>query len=102
MTAPPRRRRWNSRKTYSSKLTVVPTNRTRSRLDLVDQVYKNEAPNWRAVAAETDWASPGPIGGAGGNHPAWRNQILLSALLPNRASPQTFFLLNAKPENVER
>jgi len=40
-------------KTYKLEVTVVPTNRTRSRLDLVDQVYKNEAAKWRAVAAET-------------------------------------------------
>ena len=40
-------------KTYKLEVTVVPTNRTRARRDLVDQVYKTETGKWRAVAQET-------------------------------------------------
>jgi len=40
-------------KTYKLEVTVVPTNRPRSRGDWTDQVYKNESAKWQAVAAET-------------------------------------------------
>jgi len=86
-------------KTYKLEVTVVPTNRQRSRQDLVDQVYKNEAAKWRAVAAET-----ADIHRAGrpvlvGTTSVEKSE-LLSALLAEQAVPHN--LLNAKPENVER
>jgi preprotein translocase subunit SecA len=86
-------------KTYKLEVTVVPTNRQRSRHDLVDQVYKNEAAKWRAVAAET-----AEIHRAGrpvlvGTTSVEKSE-LLSALLAEQAVPHN--LLNAKPENVER
>jgi preprotein translocase subunit SecA len=86
-------------KTYKLEVTVVPTNRQRSRHDLVDQVYKNEAAKWRAVAAET-----AEIHRAGrpvlvGTTSVEKSE-LLSALLAEQNVPHN--LLNAKPENVER
>lgn len=86
-------------KTYKLEVAVVPTNRTRTRRDLVDQVFKNESGKWRAVALET-----------GEYHKAGRPVLvgttsvekseLLSALLQEQSIPHN--LLNAKPENVER
>ncbi len=86
-------------KTYKLEVAVVPTNRTRTRRDLVDQVFKNESGKWRAVALET-----------GQYHKAGRPVLvgttsvekseLLSALLQEQSIPHN--LLNAKPENVER
>ncbi len=86
-------------KTYKLEVTVAPTNRPRSRQDLVDQVYKNEAAKWRAVAAET-----ADIHRAGrpvlvGTTSVEKSE-LLSALLSEQGIPHN--LLNAKPENVER
>ncbi|MCT0199214.1 preprotein translocase subunit SecA [Synechococcus sp. CS-1325] len=86
-------------KTYKLEVTVVPTNRQRSRTDLVDQVYKNEVAKWRAVAAET-----AEIHRAGrpvlvGTTSVEKSE-LLSDLLAEQGVPHN--LLNAKPENVER
>ncbi|MCP9824144.1 preprotein translocase subunit SecA, partial [Synechococcus sp. EJ6-Ellesmere] len=86
-------------KTYKLEVTVVPTNRPRSRQDLVDQVYKNEAAKWRAVAIETAeihrLARPVLVGTT-----SVEKSELLSALLAEQEIPHN--LLNAKPENVER
>ncbi|WP_094556898.1 preprotein translocase subunit SecA [Synechococcus sp. 1G10] len=86
-------------KTYKLEVTVVPTNRPRSRQDMVDQVYKNETAKWRAVAAET-----AEIHGASrpvlvGTTSVEKSE-LLSGLLAEQGVPHN--LLNAKPENVER
>ena len=86
-------------KTYKLEVTVVPTNRIRSRADWPDQVFRNEAGKWRAVAAET-----AEIHRAGrpvlvGTTSVEKSE-LLSALLSEEQVPHN--LLNAKPENVER
>ena len=86
-------------KTYKLEVTVVPTNRPRSRGDWDDQVYKNEAAKWQAVAAETAQihASGRPV--LVGTTSVEKSE-LLSALLAEQQVPHN--LLNAKPENVER
>ncbi len=86
-------------KTYKLEVTVVPTNRVRSRTDLVDQVYKNEAAKWRAVAAETaEFHRAGrPV--LVGTTSVEKSEVI-SALLAEQEIPHN--LLNAKPENVER
>jgi preprotein translocase subunit SecA len=86
-------------KTYKLEVTVVPTNRPRSRGDWSDQVYKNEAAKWQAVAAETAQihASGRPV--LVGTTSVEKSE-LLSALLAEQQVPHN--LLNAKPENVER
>jgi preprotein translocase subunit SecA len=86
-------------KTYKLEVTVVPTNRTRSRADWTDQVYKNEVAKWQAVAAETAQihASGRPV--LVGTTSVEKSE-LLSALLAEQQVPHN--LLNAKPENVER
>jgi preprotein translocase subunit SecA len=86
-------------KTYKLEVTVVPTNRVRSRSDWTDQVYKSETAKWRAVALET-----AQIHGSGrpvlvGTTSVEKSE-LLSALLAEEQVPHN--LLNAKPENVER
>lgn len=86
-------------KTYKLEVTVVPTNRVRSRRDLPDQVYKTESAKWRAVALET-----ADVHGQGrpvlvGTTSVEKSE-LLSALLQEQGIPHN--LLNAKPENVER
>ena len=86
-------------KTYKLEVTVVPTNRTRSRADWTDQVYKSETAKWRAVAAETAriHAEGRPV--LVGTTSVEKSE-LLSALLAEQEVPHN--LLNAKPENVER
>ena len=86
-------------KTYKLEVTIVPTNRVRSRADWTDQVYKNETAKWRAVALETaevhKTGRPVLVGTT-----SVEKSELLSALLAEEAIPHN--LLNAKPENVER
>jgi preprotein translocase subunit SecA len=86
-------------KTYKLEVTVVPTNRVRSRRDLADQVYKTETAKWRAVALETgevhNQGRPVLVGTT-----SVEKSELLSALLQEQGIPHN--LLNAKPENVER
>ncbi len=86
-------------KTYKLEVTVVPTNRSRSRADWTDQVYKSETAKWRAVAAETAriHSSGRPV--LVGTTSVEKSE-LLSALLAEQQVPHN--LLNAKPENVER
>jgi preprotein translocase subunit SecA len=86
-------------KTYKLEVTVVPTNRPRSRADWTDQVFRAESGKWRAVAGET-----AEIHRAGrpvlvGTTSVEKSE-LLSALLAEEQVPHN--LLNAKPENVER
>jgi len=86
-------------KTYKLEVTVVPTNRPRSRADWTDQVYKNEVAKWQAVAAETaqihQTGRPVLVGTT-----SVEKSELLSSLLAHEQVPHN--LLNAKPENVER
>ncbi len=86
-------------KTYKLEVTVVPTNRPRSRQDLVDQVYKNEAAKWRAVAAESAEVHHAGRPVLVGTTSVEKSE-LLSTLLAEQGIPHN--LLNAKPENVER
>mgnify|MGYP003335063179 CR=1 FL=1 len=86
-------------KTYKLEVTVVPTNRTRSRADWTDQVYKNEVAKWQAVAAETAQIHQSGRPVLVGTTSVEKSE-LLSALLAEQKVPHN--LLNAKPENVER
>ncbi|MCP9840536.1 preprotein translocase subunit SecA [Synechococcus sp. J7-Johnson] len=86
-------------KTYKLEVTVVPTNRPRSRQDLVDQVYKNETAKWRAVAIETAEIHRASRPVLVGTTSVEKSE-LLSGLLVEAGIPHN--LLNAKPENVER
>jgi len=69
-----------------------PPTATRSKAsDLVDQVYKNEAPKWRARGP------PKPLGihradrpALGGNHQVGEIRIASGPFLANRASPNLF------------
>ncbi|MFN6340418.1 MAG: preprotein translocase subunit SecA [Cyanobacteriota bacterium] len=86
-------------KTYKLEVTTVPTNRTSSRTDWTDQVYKTETSKWRAVANETaeihGRRRPVLVGTT-----SVEKSELLSSLLSELSIPHN--LLNAKPENVER
>ena len=86
-------------KTYKLEVTIVPTNRVRSRSDWTDQVYKTEPAKWQAVANETaaihKEGRPVLVGTT-----SVEKSELLSALLAEQQIPHN--LLNAKPENVER
>ena len=86
-------------KTYKLEVTIVPTNRPRSRSDWTDQVYKTETAKWQAVANETAeihrFGRPTLVGTT-----SVEKSELLSALLAEQQIPHN--LLNAKPENVER
>jgi preprotein translocase subunit SecA len=86
-------------KTYHLEVTIVPTNRPRSRVDWSDQVYKTEAAKWQAVARETAeiHRSGRPV--LVGTTSVEKSE-LLSSLLAEQEIPHN--LLNAKPENVER
>jgi preprotein translocase subunit SecA len=86
-------------KTYKLEVTVVPTNRPRSRSDWTDQVYKTETAKWRAVALETAEVHKGGRPVLVGTTSVEKSE-LLSALLAEQQIPHN--LLNAKPENVER
>jgi preprotein translocase subunit SecA len=86
-------------KTYKLEVTVVPTNRPRSRSDWADQVFKTETAKWRAVALETAEIHKGGRPVLVGTTSVEKSE-LLSALLAEQQVPHN--LLNAKPENVER
>ena len=86
-------------KTYKLEVTIVPTNRVRSRSDWTDQVYKTETAKWRAVALETAEVHKGGRPVLVGTTSVEKSE-LLSALLAEQEIPHN--LLNAKPENVER
>ena len=86
-------------KTYKLEVTIVPTNRLRSRSDWTDQVYKTETAKWRAVALETAEIHKGGRPVLVGTTSVEKSE-LLSALLAEQDVPHN--LLNAKPENVER
>ena len=86
-------------KTYKLEVTIIPTNRPRSRADWTDQVYKNETAKWRAVALETAEVHRSGRPVLVGTTSVEKSE-LLSALLAEQDIPHN--LLNAKPENVER
>jgi preprotein translocase subunit SecA len=86
-------------KTYKLEVTIVPTNRVRSRADWTDQVYKTETAKWRAVALETAEVHQSGRPVLVGTTSVEKSE-LLSALLAEQDIPHN--LLNAKPENVER
>jgi preprotein translocase subunit SecA len=86
-------------KTYKLEVTIVPTNRTRARQDLTDQVYKTETAKWRAVALETAEVHKSGRPVLVGTTSVEKSEVL-SALLAEQQIPHN--LLNAKPENVER
>jgi preprotein translocase subunit SecA len=86
-------------KTYKLEVTVVPTNRVRSRSDWTDQVFKSEPAKWRAVAAETAEVHRSGRPVLVGTTSVEKSE-LLSSLLAEQNIPHN--LLNAKPENVER
>jgi preprotein translocase subunit SecA len=87
-------------KIYKLEVTIIPTNRVRSRKDVSDVVYKTEEAKWVAIANEcaamnTNTARPILVGTT-----SVSKSELLSSLLSERGIPHN--LLNAKPENVER
>jgi preprotein translocase subunit SecA len=86
-------------KIYKLEVTIVPTNRPRSRHDLPDVVFKTEEAKWRAIAQECaqmhEMGRPVLIGTT-----SVEKSEYLSNLLEQQQIP--YNLLNARPENVER
>ncbi len=86
-------------KIYKLEVTVIPTNRTTSRQDLSDMVFKTEEAKWRAIADECaqmhEVGRPVLVGTT-----SVEKSEYLSKLLNERGVP--YNLLNARPENVER
>ena len=84
---------------YNLPVTVVPTNRTVSRVDNPDVVFKTEGGKWNAVVLEiTRMHKTGrPV--LVGTTSVEKSEIVCSLL---REAGIPFEVLNAKPENVER
>ncbi|KJH72604.1 preprotein translocase subunit SecA [Aliterella atlantica] len=86
-------------KIYKLEVTIVPTNRPRSRQDLSDVVYKTEEAKWNAIADECaqmhELGRPVLVGTT-----SVEKSEYLSALLNQREV--AYNILNARPENVER
>ncbi len=86
-------------KIYKLEVTIIPTNRVRSRHDLSDVVYKTEDAKWRAIAQECaqmhELGRPVLVGTT-----SVEKSEVLSSLLNQLEIP--YNLLNARPENVER
>ncbi|PSB03374.1 preprotein translocase subunit SecA [Merismopedia glauca] len=86
-------------KTYNIQVTIIPTNKRTSRLDMPDVVYKNEQGKWKAVAQECaemhELGRPVLVGTT-----SVEKSEVLSQLLNQLEVPHN--LLNARPENVER
>ncbi len=86
-------------KIYKLEVTVIPTNRTTSRHDWSDMVFKTEEAKWRAIADECaqmhEAGRPVLVGTT-----SVEKSEYLSNLLNERGVP--YNLLNARPENVER
>lgn len=86
-------------KIYKLEVTIVPTNRPRSRQDLSDVVYKSEEAKWNAIADECaqmhELGRPVLVGTT-----SVEKSEYLSALLNQREV--AYNILNARPENVER
>ena len=86
-------------KTYNIQVTIVPTNRTSSRKDLSDVVYKTEDAKWRSVAQDCadmhEKGRPALVGTTSVEKSEHLSKLLHELKVPHN-------LLNAKPENVER
>lgn len=86
-------------KIYKLEVTIVPTNRVRSRQDLPDVVYKTEEAKWRAIAEECsqmhEMGRPVLIGTTSVEKSEYLSNLLVQQEIP-------YNLLNARPENVER
>ncbi len=86
-------------KIYKLEVTIVPTNRPRSRQDLSDVVFKSEEGKWKAIAQECaqmhEMGRPVLVGTT-----SVEKSEYLSTLLNQLEIP--YNLLNARPENVER
>ncbi len=86
-------------KIYKLEVTIIPTNRPRSRHDMSDVVYKTEEGKWKAIAQECaemhEMGRPVLVGTT-----SVEKSEYLSTLLNQLEIP--YNLLNARPENVER
>jgi len=86
-------------KIYKLEVTVIPTNRPRSRQDLPDMVFKTEEAKWRAIAQECaqmhEMGRPVLVGTTSVEKSEYLSQLLNQLEIP-------YNLLNARPENVER
>ena len=86
-------------KIYKLEVTIVPTNRPRSRQDLSDVVFKSEDGKWNSIAQECaemhNLGRPVLVGTT-----SVEKSEYLSTLLNQLEIP--YNLLNARPENVER
>jgi preprotein translocase subunit SecA len=86
-------------KIYKLEVTVIPTNRPRSRQDLPDMVFKTEEAKWRAIAQECaqmhEIGRPVLVGTTSVEKSEYLSQLLNQLEIP-------YNLLNARPENVER
>ncbi|MBO3460901.1 preprotein translocase subunit SecA [Aetokthonos hydrillicola Thurmond2011] len=86
-------------KIYKLEVTIIPTNRPRSRQDWSDMVFKTEQGKWQAIAKECaemhNAGRPVLVGTT-----SVEKSELLSQLLKQQRIPHE--LLNARPENVER
>ncbi len=84
---------------YNLEVTIIPTNRTLSRQDLPDVVYKTEQAKWQAIASECgemhEKGRPILVGTTSVEKSEVLSNILNQMEIPHQ-------LLNAKPENVER
>jgi preprotein translocase subunit SecA len=84
---------------YELPVAVVPTNRTISRSDNPDVVFRNEAGKWRAVVQEIKRMHNSGRPVLVGTTSVEKSEVLSQAL---DAEGIPYELLNAKPENVER
>ena len=84
---------------YDLPVTVVPTNRTISRVDNPDVVFKTETGKWNAVVQEISRMHKTGRPVLVGTTSVERSEIVCN-LLEQAGIP--FEVLNAKPENVER
>jgi len=86
-------------KIYKLEVTVIPTNRPRSRQDLPDMVFKTEEAKWRAIAQECaqmhEMGRPVLVGTTSVEKSEYLSRLLNQLEIP-------YNLLNARPENVER
>lgn len=86
-------------KIYKLEVTIIPTNRRRSRQDLSDMVFKTEEAKWKAIAQECaemhQQGRPVLVGTTSVEKSEYLSQMLNQLEIP-------YNLLNARPENVER
>jgi preprotein translocase subunit SecA len=84
---------------YNLSVAVVPTNRTVSRTDNPDVVFRSETGKWRAVVQEISRMHKSGRPVLVGTTSVEKSEILAQALTAEGIPHE---LLNAKPENVER